>query len=324
MRGNQMGKFGIIYKATNLINGKCYVGKTTKTLEERIKGHFDIVRYKKPSYYFHKALLKYGDENFKWEILCSCDDELLLNIRETMKIIVEHSHVSENGYNMTWGGEGVSGYKFTDNQKKKMSESHKGQIPWMSGRKHTEETRRKIKEAVNRNRKEISDETRLKLSKSSKGRKHSDETKRKISEYRKGKKLSEETRKKISESNKDLLKGDKHFNYGKHLSEETRKKISESNKGHVITDETRLKLSKSSKGRKHSDETKRKISKANKGKKHSDEHNKKMGESKRKYNDVIISSITEMLNSGISKKIIAEKINIAVPTLNKWIRTLIK
>ena len=38
---------------------------------------------------------------------------------ETMKIIVNHTHISENkGYNLTWGGGGSSGYKFTSEQKR--------------------------------------------------------------------------------------------------------------------------------------------------------------------------------------------------------------
>jgi len=41
---------------------------------------------------------------------------------ETFKIIVNHSHVSEgNGYNLTWGGDGTYGYKFSDEQNKKKS-----------------------------------------------------------------------------------------------------------------------------------------------------------------------------------------------------------
>ena len=54
------------------------------------------------------------------------------------------------------------------------------------------------------------------------GKKHSQETRRKISEIRKGKHQSEEHRRKISEAKK----GERHHNYGKHHSEETKHKIS--------------------------------------------------------------------------------------------------
>lgn len=118
----------IIYKATNLINNKKYVGKTIKTLEDRKYEH--IYKANKGdcyTSYFHNALKLYGIENFKWEVLCECDDVLILNIMETMKIIVEHSHVSDGGYNMTWGGDGLpKGYKHSAETKRKVGESSKG------------------------------------------------------------------------------------------------------------------------------------------------------------------------------------------------------
>ena len=48
--------------------------------------------------------------------------------------------------NMTDGGDGVSGYRFTKKQRQQMSESHKRQIPWIVGKKHTEETKQKMRE----------------------------------------------------------------------------------------------------------------------------------------------------------------------------------
>jgi len=118
---------GIIYKVTNLHNNKVYVGKTTQTLDERISDHIGATKRNSDNAYFHKAIRKHGKESFKWEIICECDP-LIINILETMKIIVEHSHVSEGGYNLTWGGEGTNGYKFTDEQVKKLSESHIGHV----------------------------------------------------------------------------------------------------------------------------------------------------------------------------------------------------
>ena len=50
--------------------------------------------------------------------------------------------------NMTWGGEGTSGIKLSEETKLKMSESHKGQIPWNKGKKNSEEHNRKIGEAM--------------------------------------------------------------------------------------------------------------------------------------------------------------------------------
>lgn len=103
-----MSKSYIIYKATNLINGKCYVGKTINGLKDRKRQH---IRNTKDNVYFHNALRKYGADGFAWRVLFECDDLLLLNVMETFKIMVCHSHKSEGGYNLTWGGDGSYGYR---------------------------------------------------------------------------------------------------------------------------------------------------------------------------------------------------------------------
>lgn len=102
--------FGIIYKATNIVNGKSYVGQTIKDFEKYKNGHIkialnesDIKRGHRKTFY--DAIRKYGKNNFTWEILKECNDKLILNIMETFMVMVHHSHYTENGYNMTWAGE---------------------------------------------------------------------------------------------------------------------------------------------------------------------------------------------------------------------------
>ena len=118
---------GIIYKATNIINGKSYIGKTTQSLKARKASHTTKSK-KGNNYYFHNALKKYGFDNFEWEIICENVPLELLSIREIMKIIVNHTHYTEGGYNMTWGGEGTHGYKHTDEARKIIKEKRKLQI----------------------------------------------------------------------------------------------------------------------------------------------------------------------------------------------------
>lgn len=135
----------IIYKVTNLITGKCYIGKSTDKLKNRKCQHEYDAKTCRYNSAFHKEIRIYGKENFKWEQLCECGDELLLNIRETMKIIVEHSHVSEGGYNLTWGGNG--GDTFTNNPNKEEIRNRKhmnslGELNPFYGKKHTEESRK--------------------------------------------------------------------------------------------------------------------------------------------------------------------------------------
>lgn len=97
----------------------------------------------------------------------------------------------------------------------------------------------------------VSEETREKISKANKGRKHSEETKQKL----KNRIVSKEQREKISKANK-----------GKILSEETKNKISKNNKGKLFSNETRTKLSEIGKTKIFSEETKKRISEALKGK----------------------------------------------------------
>ena len=71
---------GLIYKATNIINGKYYIGLTNRKLKTRISEHvLDSINEKSKLKFsiFHLALKKYGIENFKWEILEECNLEEL-------------------------------------------------------------------------------------------------------------------------------------------------------------------------------------------------------------------------------------------------------
>jgi hypothetical protein len=73
-----------------------------------------------------KAIRKYGWQAFDWEILCKCNDKLTLNLMETFKIMVNHSHYTDYGYNVTWGGDGISGFKWSEESKQKQRERNLG------------------------------------------------------------------------------------------------------------------------------------------------------------------------------------------------------
>lgn len=90
---------GIIYKITNKVNGKSYIGQTRYTLEFRWRQHL----HKKDNVYFHNAIKKYGAENFSLEVLEECDLDKL-NSREIFYIAKYNTF--ENGYNLTIGGDG--------------------------------------------------------------------------------------------------------------------------------------------------------------------------------------------------------------------------
>ena len=93
-----------IYKITNLINGKSYIGKTLSTINERWNEHCRSVRRKccekRPLY---SAMNKYGIDNFKIEQIEECNDDIV-NEREVYWI--EYFGTFKNGYNATIGGDG--------------------------------------------------------------------------------------------------------------------------------------------------------------------------------------------------------------------------
>lgn len=219
-----------IYRITNLINGKTYIGQHKyKDLNDSYMGSGILL---------HKAYKKYGIENFKKEILYSN-----IQYKETVDdmerfAIAKERAVGKAEYNIADGGQ--SG--INEEIKKKISKTKQGHL--------------------------VSKETRKKISEANKGKCLSEETRKKISEARnmqvapmKGKHHSEETRKRISESNK----GKSSWVKGKHCSEEHKRKISEAIKGKHRSEETRRKMSKAKKGQTISEEQKKKISETWKG-----------------------------------------------------------
>lgn len=210
-----------IYRLTNLVNGKTYIGQHKyKELNDGYMGSGKTLK---------KAKIKYGIENFKKDILVfNISERKYADLLEKTFIASERENVGvENCYNITDGGQGgvVIGHTVSEETRKKISESLKGTHP-------SEETIRKRAESLKGH--ITSEETKRKISEANKGKHcHSEETKRKISEslkgrstWNKGKRLSEEHKKKLS----DAHKGQKPWNKGKTLSEEYRKKLSEAHK----------------------------------------------------------------------------------------------
>ena len=100
-----------IYKYTNKINGKVYIGQTNN-LQKRFNGHKSEAFNPKSKGYnlpFHCAIRKYGIKNFIYEVLEEIEDgesQDFINDREIFFIDFYHSLTTENGYNLTMGGDG--------------------------------------------------------------------------------------------------------------------------------------------------------------------------------------------------------------------------
>ena len=170
---------GIIYGWCNIKNEKWYIGQTVDE-EGRFKRHIYNAINKKDNTHFHRAIRKYGLENF---VYCILEENILrdnLNMKEQEWI--EYYDSFHSGYNLTLGGGGIKGKSsgmkgkpawnkgkidiYSEETKKKMSESHKGIKNYNYNKPRTEETRKKISNA-NKSR-VVTKETRKKNSESHK------------------------------------------------------------------------------------------------------------------------------------------------------------
>jgi len=121
-----------IYKITNKINGKIYIGFTS-SIENRWKKHiFDTINNNKKTdsnKILHNAMRKYGVQNFHFEVIYQSNDrKFTLQQMEKYFIIEYNSHcIGGCGYNATYGGQGTFGPKTKEHRKKlSLSNQHLG------------------------------------------------------------------------------------------------------------------------------------------------------------------------------------------------------
>ena len=179
---------GYIYKITNTINNKSYVGVTIQLDGlSRFKSHMSAIRSGKGCPLLQKAVNKYGEATFRFQILIICFDEDVFKYEK--EYIMKYNAMSPTGYNVAEGGK--SGRNFL-------------------GKTHSEETREKIgkKSKEYGNRPEVKERSRQNMIKLNEKRKNGD-----ISEKwkeaiksgkmggtcNKGRKVKEDVKKKISE-----------------------------------------------------------------------------------------------------------------------------
>lgn len=119
----------IIYKITNNINGKLYIGQTCRSITERWKNHKHQSSRKRTSSALHDAIRKYGSMHFSIEEMERVITKEEADSKEKHYIKLYDTFGTKNGYNLTKGGGGTVGL-----------------TPWMKGKKHTQETIKIIKE----------------------------------------------------------------------------------------------------------------------------------------------------------------------------------
>jgi group I intron endonuclease len=139
-----------VYKAVNSINGKMYIGQTSRP-ERRFAEH----TWKgSKSKILSAAIKKYGKEQFTFAILCWCPDKDYADYVE-QKLIEAHN-TRRVGYNICIGGEGLGtgenhpcfGRKATPEQRKKLSEATTGVKNPMFGKQNTPEQKEKIRASL--------------------------------------------------------------------------------------------------------------------------------------------------------------------------------
>lgn len=195
-------------------SGKRYIGITCQKPKKRWSGGLGSSYIKNE--YFCNAIKKYGWDAFKHQILFENFTKEQAEQKEIELIAHYQSNNRLYGYNIDSGGNHQG--KMSDETKKKISELQRGEKSVWYGRRHTEETKEKLRIASTGRIK--SEETRRKISEvlrrtdrsginsASYGKPCSAETKLKLSNANKGKHASLETRKILSE----MRTGTKHYN----------------------------------------------------------------------------------------------------------------
>ena len=311
---------GCIYKITNTVNSKAYIGKSVDdSAYLRIYKHLNG----QGSRLVCAAIKKYGKNALSYEIL---NDGIIPELLDSFEIeaIKSHNTVTPHGYNLTAGGEGG---RMSPEARQKMSEVQKTSQRVKEGRKKRIE---KIKGRPSHN----------------KGKKMSEAQKKKLSIAHKGKKLSMEHRRNLSEA----LKGNK-YSLGHKQSAETLRKKSKALKGnknalgHKQSAEVRQKKSKALKGNKNalghkqSLELRRKKSEALKGEKNHNFGKPPSPETRRKISESLkgnilhnkspehiparqfFFSLPSDMDLKSKRRLLHQKIgNVHKDTLNRWIR----
>lgn len=190
-----------VYKIVNNINQKIYIGQSIN-IKARWKDHINSLnRGDSKCTLLQRAWNKYGQDNFSFEILELCTEDVLDDVE--IKYIDLYDSC-RNGYNIETGGN--VNKCLSEATKKRISDAHIGKTA-------SPETKKKMSES------RMGDKNPMY------GRHHNEDTKSKISENNKGK-----TGHAISDAQREVCR---QVNIGKRVSAETKRKISEANKGNI-------------------------------------------------------------------------------------------
>jgi len=157
-----------IYKITDTLNNKVYIGQSNKETE-RWRQHKYFARQDEPIQYVHRAMKKYGVENFIYEVIDFAENQWQADCLEINYVNQYNSRNKEKGYNISRGGDAawnrglpkeqqpMYGKKQSELFKQRMLEVHRGKTVI-----HSEEWKEQMSKIMMGH--EVSDLTRKKLS----------------------------------------------------------------------------------------------------------------------------------------------------------------
>jgi group I intron endonuclease len=166
-----------IYCIENLLNGKKYIGQSAN-----IKSRMFWKHYECPVLY--KAIKKYRKENFKKYVLIYCEVKELERY-EIACIKIFHSHISEHGYNISWGGDApMRGRKQSKKSRQKISEAMSGEKNPFFGKQHSYESIQKQSEIKSGEKNPMFGKHHFGKKAPFFGKRHTEETKKKMAKAR--------------------------------------------------------------------------------------------------------------------------------------------
>lgn len=185
-----------LYKITNLINNKIYIGQTISP-DKRWYAHRKAAANPRQPIAF--AIKKYGAHNFEYEVIaCALTQE---DSNESEILLIKQYNSYSTGYNATEGGKGMLGRKVSNATREKISAANKGKK-----NPHSKEWCEYMSNLF-KNR-EFSEEHRSAISAANKGKKYalgqkrSEVAKKNMSDAQKGRRLTEEHKQKLRDAKK--------------------------------------------------------------------------------------------------------------------------